>query len=233
MPKNKETRIEDFAFDFLRSHYTTHMGARKILTGQAERTKQGHLVDGLFSFENPDKSLFIASLSTRNSADIATLLNSYKSDGLGKLRFGTAAFLLVSSLWVGIQAINLSVFYALPLALVIAFAGLVLHSFLLKIRLQKKIEVLLDDLKNAPADEQWLGISVSSLTFRRNELAQHLLHVCQRRRIGVITVGKRAKVVLLQEPQTQNCRRGDFLSHYESEVRIRKALLGDSYLRVA
>lgn len=74
---------------------------------------------------------------------------------------------------------------------------------------------------------------MSSLTFRNNSLASHMLAMCERRGIGVITVGKRAKVVLMQEPRTLTCRRGDFLSHYAAEVRIRKAVLGDSYLRVA
>ena len=123
--------------------------------------------------------------------------------------------------------------YMLPAALSVAATGFALHSVLERNSLKNKLDRLLDSLKKLPADEQWLGISVSSLTFRHNSMATHLLDVCKRRGIGVITVGKRAKVVLMQEPVRQTCRRGDFLSYYEGEARIRKALSGDSFLRVA
>jgi len=233
MPEPRENLIEDFAFDYIKSYYATRTGSEKILADKAERTKQGHLADGLFALQNPDKSIFIASLSTKNSPNIARLLTTYKTKGLGKMRFASAALLFVAALYIAIKVAGLSYLYALPAAAAVAAAGFVLHSMLEKNRLQRKLEHLLNDLKKAPADQQWLGISISSLAFRQNELAKHLLSVCHRRGIGVITVGKRAKVVQLQEPVTQICRRGDFLSLYEAEVRIRKILLGDSYLRVA
>ncbi len=233
MSKIREISIEDFAFDYIRSHYATRTGAEQVLVDKSERTKQGHITDGLFSFLTPEKSLFIAALSTRKSPEIAKILTSFKSNGLGKARFFTATVLFAVAFAISMQVAHLSALYALPVALLLGVVGLAAHSLLQKNRLKTKLEDLLDDLKKAPADEQWLGISISSLTFRNNDLSKHLLQVCQRRGIGVITVGKRAKVVLLQEPQTQICRRGDFLSLYESEMRIRKALLGDSHLRVA
>lgn len=233
MPHQRENLIEDFAFDYIPSYYATRTGAAKILADKAERTKQGHLADGLFSFQNPDKSLFVSSLSTKNSQRIGRILTTYKSEGLSKFRYATAALLLVVSLYISIKLAHLPYVYALPLAAAVALLAFVLHSILEKKNLKRKLEILLNDLKKIPADEQWLGLSVSSLTFRHNDLAKHLLAICQRRGIGVITVGKRAKVVQLQEPKTQICRRGDFLSLYEAEVRIRKTLLGDSFLRVA
>lgn len=233
MPNQRESLIEDFAFDHIQSYYATRTGTTKILADRAERTRQGHLADGLFSFQNPDKSLFVASLSTRNSPKIAALLTNHKNKGLSKRRYLSAGLLLLASLYLTIKVAQLPYIYALPIAVAVAAAGFVLHSILEKKNLKRKLEHLLNDLKKTPADEQWLGISISSLAFRRNDLAKHLLTICQRRGIGVITVGKRAKVVQLQEPKTQTCRRGDFLSLYESETRIRKTLLGDSYLRVA
>lgn len=233
MPEQRESLIEDFAFDYIKSYYATRTGSEKILVDKAAPTKQGHLADGLFSLQNPDKSIFIASLSIKNSPKIARLLITYKTKGLSKMRYASAGLLLVASLYISIKVVNLSYLYALPIAAAVAAAGFVLHSMLEKNSLKRKLEQLLNDLKKAPADEQWLGISISSLVFRQNELAKHLLGICQRRGIGVITVGKRAKVVQLQEPKTQTCRRGDFLSLYEAEARIRKTLLGDSYLRVA
>ncbi|WP_161888598.1 hypothetical protein [Pontibacter russatus] len=233
MPNQKESLIEDFAFDYLQSYYATRTGSNRILADKAERTKQGQLADGLFSLLNPDKSIFIASLHTGNSLKISSLLTTYKSKGLGKTRYITAGLLLLASLYIGVILAQLPYLYALPAAAAVAAAGYMLHSALAIRNLKRKLTALLNDLKKAPADEQWLGLSISSLAFRHNPLAKHLLAVCQRRGIGVITVGKRAKVVQLLEPKTQTCRRGDFLSQYEAEARIRKNLLGDSFLRVA
>ncbi|GAB3535179.1 hypothetical protein GCM10027443_23630 [Pontibacter brevis] len=231
MPDKRESNIEDFAFDYIQNYYTTRAGITTILVDKAERTRQGYVADGVFSFKNSEKSLFIASLSTKNSSKIASLLTDYKKKGLSRMRYLVAALLFAATLYIGIRTGHWAMLYIVPV--VAALTGFVLYSVLEKKRLKRNVERLLEDVMNLHADERWLGISISSLIFRNNDLAKHLLSVCQRRGVGVITVGKRSKVVLMQEPQTQTCRRGDFLSHYESEARIRKALLGESYLRVA
>lgn len=231
MPNQREANIEDFAFDYITSHYTARTGVKAVFVDKAEHTRQGFVADGLFSYMNTDKSLFIASLSTKNSSAITSLLTAYKKKGLSKIRFLIAAVLFAATLLIGLKTAHWAFLYVLPVFA--AFAGFAFSTLLQKKRLKQKVAHLLEDIMNLPADERWLGISISSLVFRNNELAKHLLTVCQRRGVGVITVGKRAKVVLLQEPQAQTCRRGDFLSHYESEARIRKASMGDSFLRVA
>lgn len=231
MPNQKESNIEDFAFDYIQSYYTTRTGVKTMLVDKAERTRQGYVADGVFSYKNSENGLFIASLSTKNSAGISSLLTGYKKKGLSKTRYLVAALLFAATLYTGLRTGHWALLYVLPI--VAALAGLLLYTVLEKKHLKRKVEHLLEDIMSLPADERWVGISISSLVFRNNDLAKHLLSVCQRRGVGVITVGKRAKVVLMQEPQTQSCRRGDFLSHYESEARIRKALLGESFLRVA
>ncbi|MFD3000746.1 hypothetical protein ACFS7Z_10270 [Pontibacter toksunensis] len=231
MPNQRESNIEDFAFNYIPSYYTTRTGIETIIVDKAARTRQGYVADGFFSFKNSEKSLFIASLSTKNSSSIASLLTGYKKNGLSKMRYLAAAVLFAIAMFAGLKAAHWTLVFILPVAA--ALAGFILYTVLEKKHLKRKVEHLLDDIMRLPADERWLGISISSLVFRNNDLAKHLLCICQRRGVGVITVGKRSKVVLMQEPQTQTCRRGDFLSHYEAEARIRKALLGESYLRVA
>lgn len=231
MPNQRESNIEDFAFDYIQSYYTTRTGVETMIVDKAARTRQGYVADGFFSFKNSENSLFIASLSTKNSSKIASLLADYKKNGLSKARYLVAALLFAVTLYAGLKTAHWAFVFIFPI--VAALAGFVVYTILEKKHLKHKVELLLDDIMGLYADERWLGISVSSLVFRNNDIAKHLLSTCQRRGVGVITVGKRAKVVLMQEPQTQTCRRGDFISHYEAEARIRKALLGESYLRVA
>lgn len=231
MPSQRESKIDDFAYDYLRNHYTARFSSKKILVDKAEKTKHGHEAQGLVSLIKPDNTLFVASLHTQHSPEIARMLLRYKKKGLSKWRFFSAFIVLAVVIAVALNAGHLLL--ALPLAIIMAAGSFLLHSLLERKNRVRKLAHLLDELKKTPADEQWLGISVSSLAFRHNYLAKQLMAMCKRRGVGIVTVGQRAKVVLMQEPTTVVCRQGDFLSHYESEQRVRKALLGDSYLRVA
>ncbi|GAB3200330.1 hypothetical protein ABID22_003559 [Pontibacter aydingkolensis] len=231
MPNPQESKIEDFAFDYLKGYYTSQQGAKNVLIGRAEKSKQGVEVEGLFAFKHPDNILFLATVTFKNANRLAALLTTYKKDGLSKLRFVTPVLLLALGSYLSLQFnIGLSGF---ALTFCVAAVGFVLHTYLSKAYLKRNINTLVDELKKHQANEQWLGLSISSLIFRNNSLANYFLKLCQRRGIGVITVGKRSKVVLIQEPRTNVCRKGDFLSHYISEDSIRKAIQDDTILRVA
>ncbi|WP_299824265.1 hypothetical protein [uncultured Pontibacter sp.] len=231
MPTPQESKIEDFAFDYLKGYYTSQQGAKKVFIGRAEKSKQGVEVEGVFAFKHPDSFLFLATVTFKNSQRLASILTSYKKKGLSKLRFATPVVLLMLGAFLNLRFGGNVYTWALTAA--VAFAGFVLHTYLAKAYLKSSIEKVLEELKKYPANEQWLGISMSSLVFRNNSMASYFLKLCQRRGIGILTVGKRAKVVLIQEPRTNTCRKGDFLSHYISEHNIRKAVQEDTILRVA
>ncbi len=231
MPHSKENKIEDFAFDYLKGYYETQHGAKNIFVGRSELHKHGVEVEGLFAFKHPDSNNFLASITFNNSQQIAALLNTYKKKGLNKFRFVTPAAILCFGLLFNI-AIGYNI-YAWILFTITALSGFILHTYLAKAYLQLKLEVMLEELKKYQANEKWLGISISSLTFRNNSLANYFLKLCQHRGIGLIIVGKRAKVSLLQEPRLSMCRHGDYISQYISEDKIRKAIQPDTILRVA
>ncbi|WP_242926997.1 hypothetical protein [Pontibacter vulgaris] len=231
MQKQRESRIEDFAFDYLKAYYTQAYKVSNVLVSKAEISKNAAEADGLFVFTHTEHPVFTASLHTGNSDKLASLLISYKKTGLGKLRFLTA-FALFAGFFLLIKPV-IGIGFALPVALFAGITGFILHTYLKNRYLQRKIEYLVSVLKKLPANDQWLGISISSLTFRNNALADYLNTVCKRRGIGLITVGKRSKVILMQEPRTATCRKGDFLSYYTSEANIRKALSDDPLMRVA
>ncbi|MEJ8801417.1 hypothetical protein [Pontibacter sp. H249] len=231
MPNPQESKIEDFAFEYLQGYYTAQQGAKNILIGRSEKNKQGVEVEGLFTFKHSDNSIFLATVTFKNSQRLSKLLTSFKKEGLSKFRFATPVIMLLLGFYLSLRfELGITGF---ALTLVAAAAGLILHSYFLLTYLKRSINTLVNELKKHQANEQWLGISISSLIFRNNSLANYFLKLCQRRGIGVITVGKRSKVVLMQEPRTNICRKGDFLSHYASESSIRKAMQDDTILRVA
>ncbi|MCC9167645.1 hypothetical protein [Pontibacter harenae] len=231
MPSPKESRIEDFAYPFLQSYYSNKYKGKNVYVFKAIKTKQGTEVDGLFAFLSPENKICTASLNTSYSTEIASMLNNYKKNGLSKTRYITAVITAAISFLLLFQIAG--IFIAAGAALVVAATCFLIHSLLEKKFKVNKLRKIVSSFKQVPADEKWVGLSMSSLNFRRNRLAENFLALCRKNGIGVITVGQRAKVVLKQEPQQVPCPAEDFLTYYESETVIRTAVLTNKVLKVA
>jgi len=231
MAHQQESKIEDFAFDFLKTYYTQQCAAKNILVSHDEKTKRGHAADGMLAFKKPDGEVIVASVSMQQSAALTTMLTNYKNSGLGKLRFLTPVILAAICFLVGKSMGNILVMFIAPV--VVGPIGFILHTFLLKKYRLRQLAAMVDAVKNFPANEQWIGLSISSLTFRNNAIAKALQELCRDNGIGLLTVGKRCKVVLMQRPTNKACRRNDYLAYYTSEESIRKAINEDHVLRVA
>jgi len=232
MPSQKDSRIEDFAYSYLQSYYLKKNKGKNIYVFKAAQTKQGAEVDGLFTFLSTGNQLYTASLNTRCSTKVTGLLNSYKKNGLSKWRYATSILISAIIFFLLFQIINF--YIAAIIALSVAIGTFFVHSILEN---RYKINVLKDivtKMKNRmPADEKWVGLSMSSLSFRKNMLADVFLKLCEENGLGVITVGQRAKVVLKQEPKQEKCPSGDFLSYYNLESAVRTAVLTNTVLKVA
>jgi hypothetical protein len=231
MANQQENKIEDFAFDYLKQHYTQQCSSSTILVSHSEKTKRNVTPDGILAFKKDVNDVFVASVSMAQAAQLKPLLVNYKKKGLGLVRFATPLVLAIVCFILGKSVNNLLVMLVAPV--IVAPLGFMAHSYLLKKYYIRQIEKVLDTVKQIPADEHWIGLSISSLVFRKNQLATILLNLCNTKGIGLITVGQRAKVVLMSKPERETCRRSDFLTYYESEENIRKAVLGDHVLRVA
>ncbi|WP_114782474.1 MnhB domain-containing protein [Botryobacter ruber] len=223
-------KIEDFADEFLQSYYTSHHSGSSLLIRKGEKTRKGVKVDALITFKHPKGSLFTATLTTAHSAKLSALLTDYKKKGLSKFRFLTALVLLIATTYLVSLALHWGI--AAGVAFVTALAGFILHTVAEKQALRKKINSILNTMQRYHANNQWLGISISSLTFRNNPLAAYFLSLCQERGVGVITVGQRGKVVLMQEPQTVELHENDFLAEYTEGEKIRNTFTNPT-LKVA
>jgi hypothetical protein len=231
MAQQLESRIEDFAFDYLTNYYSQQYSTSSVVVGQHEKTKRGNSADGIVAVKHQSNEIILAAISMGQSERLTQLLTNYKIYGLGKLRLLTPVTILLACLFLGISTNNLWLTLVAPLPL--AIAGFTVHSLILKQVRINQVDKLLSQVKENPANEYWIGLSISSLTFRNNLLAKKMLQLCQRKGIGLITVGKRAKVVRMHEPLFIASHNVDFLTKYESDAHIRKALLGDQVLRVA
>jgi hypothetical protein len=225
-----EIKVEDYGLDFLASYYAKHPKKSGLLINKLALTKQGAQASALITYQKEDNSFFAATLNVSQSDKLASLLSNYKRNGLGKLRYLTALTLLAGTAYVCYETDQWVALAIVPA--LIALAGFFIHSRLQDRRLNKQLTTAVDELKHFPANHQWLGIQVSSLSWRNNQLADRLSKLCERRGIGLITVGKRSQLTLRQEPRNATCRRTDFLDYYAAESSLRKELT-DQFMRVA
>ncbi|MBC5775331.1 hypothetical protein H8S95_14725 [Pontibacter sp. KCTC 32443] len=231
MANQQVSKIEDFAFDYLKNYYTQQCYANNILVGQSEKTKRGNTTDGILAFKQTTGNVFVANISMQQSEALTNLVVNYKKNGLGWFRLITPLLVAAACFFIGRSTGNLLIMLIAPV--IFAPFGFILHAYLLKKYRFRQVEKLVDQAKQYPANDQWIGLSISSLMFRKNLLATELLEVCNRKGVGLITVGQRSKVIMMKKPKSATCRRGDFLSHYASDENIRKAIEGDHVLRVA
>lgn len=225
-------QIEDFAYTYLKTYYKQHYSTEDVFVFIDEKAKSGATADGLFTFITSEKDpLFIAALSTDFSYKISSLLAAYKKKKFKTFIFTLSLFSTVlaasGSYWVSknLAAPALSV----TLLPVIYLCLIAIHWSFQK----RQLVSMVNTLKRLPANQKWIGISISSQVFKGNKLADNFLAICREKGIGIITVGKRSKVVLMLEPKIYSRRSGDFLSFYKSEFSIRKEVLGDKIMRVA
>ncbi|NDK55004.1 hypothetical protein [Pontibacter fetidus] len=231
MANQQDSKIENFAFDYLKNYYTQQHTVANILIGQGEKTKRGSVADGMLAFKKATGEIFVANISMEQSQRLTGLLVNYKKNGLSKLRLLTPLLLAALCFALGKSMDNILVMLIAPV--VVAPIGFLLHTHFLKKYLNHQVETLLNNVKQVPADEQWIGLSISSLVFRNNPLAKIVLDMCRDKGIGLITVGQRSKVVLMQRPQNKPSRHSDYLRYYDSEANIRRAIDENHVLRVA
>lgn len=230
MADKVEKTIGEQALAFLGGYYAKHEKKSGLLINQQVGTHQGTFADVLLAYQKHDNTFFTASLDVSGSERIAHLLRTYKKNGLGNGRYLSAIVLFAcAAAWC--YLLGMWVTLAL-LPLTLALAGFVAHTQLRRRCLRRQLHIAVDRLKQQPADHQWLGVQVSSLNWRGNAMAAYLSKLCERKGVGLLTMGKRARLTLHQEPRPATCRRHDFLAYYLHGDSLRKEL-GDQFMRVA
>lgn len=224
--------MEDLAYNYLQSYYSTRFNS-PTYTFKDEKTKKGQFIDGLLALKEKDGAVFTASFQASGTENVARILKKYKKQGVSKWRFlsATLSATLVAALVFKVMAAGLV--YVIPATFIVLVASFTGHTILEKRFLKAQVLKSVETLKEMPANNLWLGITISSLVFRNNALATTLVEACKASGIGLITVGKRSKVVLHTKPDSSKKYYRDYLVHYASEATIRKVLDSDTAMKVA
>ena len=235
MARLQEKTVQKRAMDFLKNYYHSKFFRRKIFVGQEIKTKRafgGKRADGLLAFKNWFLGKpFVVSLEAKSIKTLPAIkpYQDYRRWLYNSLRMGF--FIGLGS---GIFYIYTREMYGISMAAPLIFVLLSGFSFGLLTwshSRHKTIDVI-TQLKQYPANEQWLAFSWDGFRALTAEKQKMLQSVCQFRGIGLLLIEKNNGTTVLSKPKRKwswfwETRGGlkwipDYLVYYSKEQEIRK-----------
>jgi len=230
-----EKTVQKRAMTFLADYYDNRLLRRRMFAAEEVRTKKifgGKRADGLLAYQSRlSGKPFVVSMEAKS---IKTLPAIKPYHDWGRWLWNSLRFSLFLSFASGLAYLALqgqtNVEILVPilwcLCAGIAFGLLTCNSYR-----HQTIDVI-TQLKQYPANEQWLAFSkdaFAALTIEKQEL---LTTVCKYRGIGLLLIGRNNATDLLQKPKRRwswiiETRGGwqlirDFLVYYSKEQEIRQ-----------
>ncbi len=233
----QERTVQKRAMNFLKNYYDRPFFKRKIFAGREVKTKPvfgGKRADGLLAFQNwfwgkP----YVVSMEAKSIKTLPAIrpYQDHRRWLYNSLRMG---------LWLGLgsglfyayaqEAHELNV--AVPIAFML-FSGLA-FGLLTWSHCRHKTVGVISQLKQYPANEQWLAFSWDSFCALTKEKQKILKAVCKFRGIGLLLIEKNNEVTILSKPKRKwswfwEARGGwrwvsDYLVYYSKEQEIRKSI---------
>ncbi|MEM6317751.1 MAG: hypothetical protein AAF960_08775 [Bacteroidota bacterium] len=232
-----EKTVQKRALKFLESYYNNRWFKRRIYAAQEVRTKAifgGKRADGLLAFQGWwTGKPYVVSMEAKSIKTLPAI-KPYHDRGRwwrNCLRF-SLFICLASGLFYFIGQSNNRADVLVPL-LWCAFAGLFYGLLTWNSYRHQTIDVIYQ-LKQYPANEQWLAFSHDSFAALSVEKQTILKDICYYRGIGLLLVGKKEAIELVNKPRRNwywqwDVRRNwqwisDYLMYYSKEKEIRQLI---------
>ena len=110
--------------------------------------------------------------------------------------------------------------YITPLNIYVSTA--ILYGFVTRNSYRHKTVDVIKQLKQYPANEQWLAFSKDSLTKISQQKQKQLKQICKCQGIGILIVHRVGKVRIWFKPKRKWKYFGDYFKYYSKEKEIRK-----------
>lgn len=227
MSRLNEKYVQKIALSYLNQYYLSKFNCKSGFARKEVRTKKNKRADGLLCFCTDKHSSHTVSIEAKSHKTLNSLLPFWDDNKLG-IHFFLTALLVTAGV---IYIVNDFQWYWILLAAVASFfLAAVLYIFIVTFLEPKGYKSLnvINQLRNYPANEQWVAISVDSFNltslkenlFHNKTNAEILVSQCRRNGIGLLLVNKRqAKIEIYPK-----YKKGKFLSNYCIEKDIRSVL---------
>ena len=219
-----ERKVQEVTQEFLRKKYRRKARGNRIFSQIEMRTKKKYgskRADGFLAFRHWLWGEYVVSIEAKSRKTLPAikpyldhflLLKNSAKAGLTFCILSGAIFFLYKNPDGLFQF--LMPLYAFMLSGLI-YALLTWNSY------QHKTMDVLDQLKQYPANEQWLAFSKDSFEAVKKENQKKLRKICQARSVGLIIVSR--KVVVLEKPKWK--WGSGYLKYYAKEKEVRDYLL--------
>ena len=230
MSKLTEKYIQKESIDYLEERYksTFNIPNDKIFAGKEVRTKKikGNYgrADGLICFNSAKQDEHLVSIEAKSHKTLGALLPFHND-----LKFGKQIFIIF-----GVFAL-ISIFFTIEMKwywiTLICICSGVISVFIyssIAVLVEPSFSKLLgvhEQLKQYPANEQWIAISSDSINLAKGRVSyfynksnyENIYSICKSKGIGLIVVNRKKREIIL-EPKFQA---GRFLKYYSIENKIR------------
>lgn len=230
-PKDRITElvVQKAAQSYLVQYYKLKRQPKKLYSALEERTKKKYgmkRADGLLAYAKSKRKAYVVSMEAKSHKTLPALkpyrMNKvWISDSIWKAFLGTLASGTIFLLWraneLGMQA------FLLPLGIwsLLTF----LHLLFTKNSAKYQEMAVVHQVKQYPANEQWLSFSEDALELIPQHLQKNLFKICKARGIGVLIVNKKKQCSMIHTPAIRNPFWKNFLIFYHNEAKI-NAFLG-------
>ena len=222
-----ERKVQQKALNYLNKKYRWRCFSGKLFSKTEVRTHRrfgGKRADGLLAFRHWLWGTYVVSLEAKSLKTLPAirpyrdqwnfLYNCIKAGIIGLLLSG--AYLALVKMDDGL------IQFSLPFNTWVAFAvgyGIVtVNSF------RHRTLPVVQQIKQYPANEQWLAFCSKSMAALSARKKKHLLEICKYQGIGILVVQASGKVRSLVKPKRRWRWQGDYLRYYSKGKQIRQSL---------
>lgn len=224
MARLRETTVQVEALHFLRNRYRNRARRGRIYAQPEVRTKKeygGKRADGLIAYRRFLGGVEVISIEAKSSKTLPSMKPVLKLRWLvwNSIKAGLLIAILTGAACVFYKFDDLTSRILIPLN--VFAAGALLYGLLTFNSYQHREIAVIAQLKQYPANEQWLAFSKDSLDLFSKKKVRDMKKICKAKGVGILSVSARGTVKILIKAKYKYRFWGDYLKYYSREDEIR------------
>ena len=217
--------VQSSAMAFLEKRYCNKAWGKRLFSQLEVRTRKKYgrkRADGLLAFKHFIFGTYVISMEAKSYRTLEAI-KPWKDHGrilLGSLKAGVILNILTG---VGLLIFKLNDgYYQYLLPLFVFLFGASLYALLTWTSSRHLVADVLFQIKQYPANEQWLAVSKDSLSRLPEGKRSRLIQLCRNEGIGLLEVKQNKQVKAILTPRRNWLP--SFLKYYSIEDKIRKSI---------
>ena len=222
-----ESTVQKEALLFLEKHYRKKAKRGNIFSRLEAGTKQeygGKRADGLLAFRHYLWGNYLVSIEAKSFKTLPAMKPYVEVWKLlwNSLKVGLLFCIGSGAIWFLFKMQDGYLQFITPLN--VCFSAAIIYGFFSWNSYRHKTVAVIQQLKQYPANEQWLAFSKDSLEKITQQQQKQLKKICSYQGIGILIIHRVGKIKVWLKPKRKWKYFGDYFKYYSKEKEIRKTL---------